>query len=90
MNKTVEMWKAWAKEKQEAKGQRRKDAPELLTKAGIPFTTHNQGAHLILDTHLGFVDFWPGTAKWKTRTFPEQKGHGITRLLHLIQPEFAK
>jgi len=76
--------------KQDVRTQRRENAPELLQKAGIPFTTHNNGAHLILDTHLGFIDFWPGTTKWKTRTFPEQSGFGLTRLMHLITSDFTK
>lgn len=85
----TEMWKEWKKMKQTAATQRRENAPELLQKAGIPFTTHNNGAHLILDTYLGFVDFWPGTTKWKTRTFPAHEGFGITRLLDLIHPDFC-
>jgi hypothetical protein len=90
VNEESEMWKEWKKMKQDAHSQRRNNAPQQLTAAGIPFTEHNNGAHLILDTHMGFVDFWPGTTKWKIRNFPEQRGFGITKLLHLIQPEFAK
>lgn len=85
-----EMWREWKKMKQDARAQRRENAPEQLEAAGIPFTVHNGGAHLILDTHLGFVDFWPGTTKWKTRTFPEQSGHGLTKLLTLVKPAFAE
>ena len=85
----TEMWKAFKAMKQDARTQRRENAPELLQKAGIPFTTHNNGAHLILDTPLGFIDFWPGTTKWKTRTFPAHEGFVITRLLDLIHPDFC-
>lgn len=70
-NEVSEMWSDYKKIKQDARTQRRNDAPLFLRAAGIPFTEHNNGAHLVLDTHLGFVDFWPGTTKWKTRTFPE-------------------
>ncbi len=84
-----EMWREWKKMKQGARTQRRENAPELLEKAGVSFTAHNHGAHLILDTHLGFIDFWPGTTKWKSRTFPEHSGHGVTRLLQLIKPAFT-
>lgn len=86
----TEMWKAFKAMKQDARTQRRENAPELLQKAGIPFTTHNNGAHLILDTPLGFIDFWPGTTKWKTRTFPTHDGFGITTLLRLVDPDFTK
>lgn len=84
-----EMWREWKKMKQDARAQRRENAPEQLEKADIPFTSHNEGAHLILDTHLGFIDFWPGTTKWKSRTFPEHNGYGITKLLALIKPAFT-
>ena len=90
MSETAEMYKAWNKEKQSARQQRREDAPYFLRAAGIPFTEHNNGAHLILDTHQGFIDFWPGTSKWKTRNHISVEGYGITKLLQLIQPEFAK
>lgn len=85
-NEVSEMWSAYKKIKQTARTQRRENAPDFLRTSGIPFTEHNNGAHLVLDTHLGFVDFWPGTTKWKTRTFPEHNGYGLTRLLALINP----
>lgn len=89
-NEVSEMWKAYKKIQQDARTQRRTSAPEYLHSAGVPFTEHNDGAHLILDTHLGFVDFWPGTTKWKTRTFPAQSGYGLVRLLALLKPAFTE
>lgn len=86
MSEMSELMNSWKKIKQDARTQRRENAPEILRMVGIPFTEHNNGAHLILDTHLGFVDFWPGTTKWKTRTFPEHAGYGVTKLLTLINP----
>lgn len=87
-NEVSEMWKEFKKMKQDARTQRRENAPELLGKANIPFTEHNNGAHLMLDTHLGFVDFWPGTTKWKVRD-SAKAGYGLTKLLQLIKPAFA-
>lgn len=89
-NEVSDMWRDFKKIKQDARARRRENAPELLKQAGIPFTEHNNGAHLILDTHLGFVDFWPGTTKWKTRNHIDQSGYGVTKLLHILQPEFTK
>ena len=83
-----EMWREWKRMKQDACTQRRESAPEQLAAAKIPFTSHNNGAHLILDTHLGFVDFWPGTTKWKVRTFPEHNGHGLSKLLLILNAPF--
>lgn len=85
MNEVTEMWKVWKKMKQSAATQRRVLGPEALVQKGISFSTHNGGAHLILDTKIGFIDFWPGTTKWKTREVPIQTGHGLAKLLELLE-----
>jgi len=85
MSDDAEMWKEWKKMKQDAATQRRGDAPYFLRAAGIPFTEHNKGAHLILDTKIGFIDFWPGTSKWKTRAYPPQGGYGISNLFEFLK-----
>ncbi|KKN56856.1 hypothetical protein LCGC14_0567810 [marine sediment metagenome] len=36
----------------------------LLEHAGVAFTVHNDGAHLVV---AGRWDFWPGTGKWIDR-----------------------
>ena len=54
---------------------------DLLTKKGIPFTTNNGGAHLIVD---GRVDFWPGTGKWHFRN-NGPKGHGVKNLIKALR-----
>ena len=87
-NEVSEMWSAYKKVKQDARTQRRGDAPYFLRAANIPFTEHNNGAHLVLDTLLGFVDFWPGTTKWKVRD-SGKAGYGLTKLLQLIKPAVA-
>ncbi len=71
--------------KQSAATQRRGNAPRLLHNAKISFTEHNNGAHLILDTRLGFVDFWPGTGKWKTRETSSRTGYGLPNLFELLE-----
>lgn len=43
----------------------------------------------VLDTHLGLVDFWPGTTKWKTRTFPAHSGYGLSKLLLILNTTFT-
>lgn len=46
------------------RAEHRDRAPKLLRAAGISFTEHNLGAHLIV-THQGkTIDFWPGTGRW--------------------------
>lgn len=89
MNEVTEMYKDWRKMKQTASAQRRENAPEMLDKAGVSFTEHNNGAHLIIESHLGYTDFWPGTGKWKTRGTFAITGFGIKTLLEYIDPRFT-
>ena len=51
------------KAEQEQRRAARKSAPDKLRAAGISFTEHNKGAHLIIDAG-GRIDFWPGTGRW--------------------------
>ena len=89
MSDAIHYMKDLNRARADARTQRRGNAPDLLDKAGVSFTEHNEGAHLVLDTHLGFVDFWPGSGRWKTRTLPQQTGFTVTKLLALIKPEFT-
>lgn len=43
---------------------------DLLRDNGIVFTSKNSGAHLIVEGNDGFIDYWPGTGRWKTRGNP--------------------
>ena len=54
-------------------------APFTLDKAGIEYTSHNYGSHLIITTACGLIDFWPGNDHWKTRS--GSKGSGIQNLI---------
>lgn len=79
-----EMWREWKKMKQDARTQRRENAPDDLHAAGIPFTVHNEGAHLIVEGPDGFIDFWPGTSRWKDRS-RGTTGFGISGLIKHVQ-----
>lgn len=54
--------------------------PRLLTSAGIRFTRHNNGNHLILEGLHSFIDLWPGTDRFAVRT-PYHKGIGLKKAL---------
>ena len=92
MSEIAEIYKAMRKAQQSAAAQRREEAPNTLRAKGIFFTTHNQGAHLAVETPMGMVDYWPGTGRWSTRhpVQPPVKGFGLRQLLEYIEPEFAK
>lgn len=83
-NETTEMWKDFNEAKQDAKAQRRAHALTELTRHGITYTVHNNGAHLIVEGHAGYyIDFWPGTGKWKEREGKE--GFTISKLIEYIK-----
>jgi len=61
----------------------RKSSPQLLRAVGLQYTTHNEGAHLVVRTAKlegVVVDFWPGTGLWRVRDSTEQ-GRGVKPLI---------
>ncbi|MBC7602757.1 MAG: hypothetical protein H7255_08880 [Ramlibacter sp.] len=52
---------------QEKRVSNRQSSAEMLASRGVKFTTHNAGAHLIVDAGSHKVNFWPGTGKWITQ-----------------------
>lgn len=85
MGEAFEMMKAESKIKREMN---RQTSPEVLTAAGIAFTSHNFGAHLLLCGNK--VSFWPGTGLWiDSRTTPPKKGRGVRKLINHIKGSAA-
>ncbi len=83
----LEAMKLWRSQKKARRASNRAKSSELLTEAGIPFTIHNGGAHLIV---AGEWDFWPGTGLWHHRA-PAPKGtaargRGVRDLIARIKP----
>lgn len=56
----------------------------LLESRGIEYMTNNDGVHLIVTGNYGFIDFWPGKGKWKTRD-NTMTDFGVFRLLDMIE-----
>jgi hypothetical protein len=86
MNETTEMWKHHRDLQKARRAERRGTAPAALTAAGIPFTSSNEGAHLIVSTSRGSVDFWPGTELWIPRFSPRTRRYGVESLIKWIKP----
>lgn len=86
-------WRAMKAESQKRRAQHRDNAVKILRARRIGFTTHNNGAHIVV-THAGKrYDFWPGTGLFRKR--PENAsavfghsrhgtGRGIDNLLKEI------
>ena len=75
----AELYRAMRRDSQERRARNREFAPGALEAAGLPFTSHNDGVHLIVDQRY---DFWPGTGKWVRRGAREApSGRGIFNLI---------
>lgn len=65
-----DMGEVWVIQKELSK-QRRSDnrdkSTQILIDRDIEFETRNAGAHLIVTSPTGTIDFWPGTGKWIRR-----------------------
>lgn len=78
-----EVYKAMKESKRTRHAANRKLYANLLNQAGVPFSTNNDGVHLIVDGgDSGKIDFWPGTGKWIARS--GKNGKGISTLLSAI------
>ena len=71
------------KDSQNRRQQNRKNSAKILQEAEVKFTSHNEGAHLVVDGPTGKIDFWPGTGKFIVRG-KGSKGRGVFRLLVML------
>ena len=83
MNDEAEAWRALKLLKQEKRASNRQSSAELLTASGIVFTSHNNGAHLIVEGPTTHIDFWPGPGRWNCRT--GKKGFGVLNLIQYVK-----
>lgn len=67
----------------------RESSADILKRNGISFTSHNDGAHLIVKGPPGIVDFWPGTGKWKVRK-SGNVSRGVFPLMLFMKPRSLK
>lgn len=82
MTDLAEDFKAMKKASQDKRADNRQQSAQYLTNRGIPFTSKNGGAHLIVEGVDCFIDFWPGTGKWITRN--GKNGFGVRNLVKFI------
>jgi hypothetical protein len=71
------------KQKPSKSKRNRTSSIRLLESHGIEYITNNDGVHLIVTGNYSFIDFWPGTGKWKTRD-NAMSGFGVFGLLEMI------
>jgi hypothetical protein len=78
-----EMFNEYKKARQEKRAQNRDSSAEYLTRRNIAFNSRNGGAHLIVHSVNGLVDFWPGTGLWQIRS--GRRGFGVKALVAFIE-----
>lgn len=83
MSDGADLWKEFKAYKQEKRASNRQSSADLLTTSGIVFTSHNDGAHLIVEGATKYIDFWPGTGRWNCRT--GKKGFGVINLIQYVK-----
>lgn len=86
MSEQVEIWSDMAKMSAERRASNRETSTGMLVGAKIPFTSHNNGAHLVVTCKDRVIDFWPGTGLWRTRCkWPNPiEGQGVKKLIKYV------
>ena len=79
-----DVFNAMKKHRQEKRSKNRDKSPEILTENGIEFESKNMGAHLVVDSKDGLIDFWPGTGKFIPRK-GSKPGRGVFNLIKLCK-----
>ncbi|MER1940616.1 hypothetical protein ABS755_07900 [Castellaniella sp. FW104-16D08] len=86
MSEMGDDWNEIRKERQAKRATNRDQSAGYLAQRGIHYTSHNGGAHLIVEGPECFIDFWPGTGRWRTRD--GHTGFGVRNLvLHYWGPQ---
>ncbi len=84
MGDVGDIFSAMKKAGQDKRASNREKSPQMLEASGILFEIKNKGAHLVVEGDQCYIDFWPGTGKWKSRNGKE--GFGVRNLInHIIQ-----
>ncbi len=78
-----EMFNEHKKARQEKRAQNRESSTEYLKRRNIAFNEKNGGAHLIVHSIGGMVDFWPGTGLWQIRN--GRRGFGVKALVAYVE-----
>jgi hypothetical protein len=79
-----EFWRDVKAASQAKRASNRQSSADMLKAAGVAFVEANAGAHLIVQTQAGLIDFWPGTGLWIWRGRKERHG-GVRKLLAAVR-----
>lgn len=80
MSDMAEGWAEFRAYKQKKKRSNLAHSTGQLVAAGLTFTVHNGGIHLVLTKDDQTIDYWPSTGLWWIRG-TSNKRRGVQRLL---------
>lgn len=84
MSEIGELFSGWKELSQQKRASNRVSSAALLTSAGIPFESKNNGAHLVVQVGQAIADFWPGTGLWSIRGTGKQS-RGVRKLISALK-----
>jgi hypothetical protein len=87
MGDSEEFFSAYRKLRKEARARNREASPHMMRAAGLDFTSHNGGSHVVVakGPH-GPIDFWPGTGLWIVRS-NKRRERGVLKLIAYVKGE---
>lgn len=84
MSDMAELFNGWREHKQAKRASNTVSSTQALIDAGIPFESHNAGAHIVIKMGNAVYDFWPSTGLWWLRP-TKIKHRGVFRLIQTIK-----
>lgn len=87
MGDMIDGFRAMKEHRRDERTASRKANTAALAAEGVEFVSKNHGAHLIIKSSEGVVDFWPSSGRWQLRSGlrPPVKGFGVDRLLSRLE-----
>lgn len=86
MSDMAETFNAWREHKKAKRASNTEQSTQALIDAGIPFESHNGGAHIVINMGGTVYDFWPSTGLWWQRA-TKIKHRGVFRLIQTINAQ---
>lgn len=86
MGDMAETFNAWRNLKKAKRASNTERSTQALIDAGIPFESHNAGAHLVIKVGSTVYDFWPSTGLWWLRP-TKIKHRGVFRLIQTVNAQ---
>ena len=86
MGDMADVFNGWREHKQAKRASNTVQSTQALVDAGIPFESHNAGAHIVIKAGAAVYDFWPSTGLWWLRP-TKIKHRGVFRLIQTIRAQ---